>query len=154
MEYDFDELSEGLLVNFTAPLGFGFSLLGNFMLLVHWEDGTVQGLYFSERVEEDLYDADGERLLYSVQGENRADISRGSVPEPVFDNEMEVNKELTLEEKILEIVDVIPVSTSYIAEELLKRGESLSVPALMTVLMDMTCCGKIAQNGAYYRRIA
>ena len=92
--------------------------------------------------------------LYSVHGENRADISRESVPEPVFDNEMEVNKELTLEEKILEIVDVIPVSTSYIAEELLKRGESLSVPALMTVLMDMTCCGKIAQNGAYYRRIA
>ena len=92
--------------------------------------------------------------LYSVHGENRADISRGSAPEPVFDNEMEVNKELTLEEKILEIVDVIPVSTSYIAEELLKRGESLSVPALMTVLMDMTCCGKIAQNGAYYRRIA
>ena len=92
--------------------------------------------------------------LYSVHGENRTDISRGSVPEPVFDNEMEVNKELTLEEKILEIVDVIPVSTSYIAEELLKRGESLSVPALMTVLMDMTCCGKIAQNGAYYRRIA
>ena len=92
--------------------------------------------------------------LYSVHGDNRADISRESVPEPVFDNEMEVNKELTLEEKILEIVDVIPVSTSYIAEELLKRGESLSVPALMTVLMDMTCCGKIAQNGAYYRRIA
>lgn len=92
--------------------------------------------------------------LYSVHGENRADISRESVPEPVFDNEMEVNKELTLEEKILEIVDVIPVSTSYIAEELLKRGENLSVPALMTVLMDMTCCGKIAQNGAYYRRIA
>lgn len=92
--------------------------------------------------------------LYSVHGENRDDISRGSAPEPVFDNEMEVNKELTLEEKILEIVDVIPVSTSYIAEELLKRGESLSVPALMTVLMDMTCCGKIAQNGAYYRRIA
>ena len=92
--------------------------------------------------------------LYSVHGENRADISRGPAPEPAFDNEMEVNKELTLEEKILEIVDVIPVSTSYIAEELLKRGENLSVPALMTVLMDMTCCGKIAQNGAYYRRIA
>lgn len=92
--------------------------------------------------------------LHSIKGDNRADISRKSAPEPAFDNEMEVNRELTLEEKILEIVDVIPVSTSYIAEELLKRGENLSVPALMTVLMDMTGCGKIAQNGAYYRRIA
>ncbi|WP_022764132.1 DNA-processing protein DprA [Butyrivibrio sp. XPD2006] len=70
------------------------------------------------------------------------------------DNELEVNKELTLEEKILEIVDIIPVSTSFIAEELFKRGENLSMPALLTTLMDMTCCGKIAQNGAYYRRIA
>ena len=57
-------------------------------------------------------------------------------------------------EKILEIVDIIPVSTSYIAEELFKKGENLSMPALMTTLMDMTGCGKIAQNGAYYRRIA
>ena len=70
------------------------------------------------------------------------------------DNELEVNKELTIEEKILEIIDIIPVSTSYIAEELFKKGERLSMPALMTTLMDMTCCGKIAQNGAYYRRIA
>ena len=72
VEYDFDELSEGLLVNFTAPLGFGFSLLGNFMLLVHWEDGTVQGLYFSERFEEPLYDADGERVygLYRMEEDN------------------------------------------------------------------------------------
>ena len=70
------------------------------------------------------------------------------------ENELEVNKELTLEEKILEIVDIIPVSMSFIAQELFKKGENLSMPALMTTLMDMTCCGKIAQNGAYYRRIA
>ena len=70
------------------------------------------------------------------------------------ENELEVNKELTLEEKILEIVDIIPVSMSFIAQELFKKGENLSMPALMTTLMDMTGCGKIAQNGAYYRRIA
>ena len=70
------------------------------------------------------------------------------------DNELEVNKELTLEEKILEIVDIIPVSTSFIAQELFKKGENVSMPALMTTLMDMTFSGKIAQNGAYYRRIA
>ena len=95
--------------------------------------------------------------LWSIKGEAKPALSA----EPVLknqakdtDDEMEVNKELTLEEKILEIVDIIPVSTSYIAEELFKKGESLSMPALMTTLMDMTCCGKIAQNGAYYRRIA
>ena len=92
--------------------------------------------------------------LWSIKGspENGGGREEKHVCEP--DNEMEVNKELTLEEKILEIVDIIPVSTSFIAEELFKRGENLSMSALLTVLMDMTCCGKIAQNGAYYRRIA
>ena len=95
--------------------------------------------------------------LWSIKGEAKPAL----ITEPVLknqekdtDDEMEVNEELTLEEKILEIVDIIPVSTSYIAEELFKKGENLSMPALMTTLMDMTCCGKIAQNGAYYRRIA
>ncbi len=95
--------------------------------------------------------------LWSIKGEAKPALSAEPVlknQEKDTDDEMEVNKELTLEEKILEIVDIIPVSTSYIAEELFKKGESLSMPALMTTLMDMTCCGKIAQNGAYYRRIA
>ncbi len=95
--------------------------------------------------------------LWSIKGEAKLALPTEPVlknPEKDTDDEMEVNKELTLEEKILEIVDIIPVSTSYIAEELFKKGESLSMPALMTTLMDMTCCGKIAQNGAYYRRIA
>ena len=95
--------------------------------------------------------------LWSIKGEAKPALSTESVlknQEKDTDDEMEVNKELTLEEKILEIVDIIPVSTSYIAEELFKKGENLSMPALMTTLMDMTGCGKIAQNGAYYRRIA
>lgn len=95
--------------------------------------------------------------LWNIKGEAKPALSTEPVlknQEKDTDDEMEVNKELTLEEKILEIVDIIPVSTSYIAEELFKKGESLSMPALMTTLMDMTCCGKIAQNGAYYRRIA
>ena len=95
--------------------------------------------------------------LWNIKVEAKPALSTEPVlknQEKDTDDEMEVNKELTLEEKILEIVDIIPVSTSYIAEELFKKGESLSMPALMTTLMDMTCCGKIAQNGAYYRRIA
>ena len=95
--------------------------------------------------------------LWSIKGEAKPSaVSQQTCPDPEIDpdNEMGVNKELTLEEKILEIVDIIPVSTSYIAEELYKKGENLSLPALLTTLMDMTCCGKIAQNGAYYRKIA
>lgn len=92
--------------------------------------------------------------LFGMKNEKDAASGRGIIPGPESDNEMEVNKELTLEEMILEIVDIIPVSTSFIAEELFKKGVNVSVPALMTTLMDMTCCGKIAQNGAYYRRIA
>ena len=71
-EYDFDELSEGLLVNFDAPLAYGFNLVANFMFLLHWEEGTVSGLYFSWRVEEDLYDADGEPVygLYRMEEDN------------------------------------------------------------------------------------
>ncbi|WP_051200307.1 DNA-processing protein DprA [Butyrivibrio sp. FCS006] len=95
--------------------------------------------------------------LWSIKGEAKPALPTEPVlknQEKDTDDEMEVNKELTLEEKILEIVDIIPVSTSYIAEELFKKGENLSMPALITTLMDMTCCGKIAQNGAYYRKIA
>ena len=73
VEYDFDELSEGLLLNFNAPLGRGFSLLGNFMLLVHWEEGTVHGLYYPWLVvDEDFFDADGNQVygLYRLEEDN------------------------------------------------------------------------------------
>ena len=79
-------------------------------------------------------------------------------PEPVevetFDDEMcEATPESTIEDDILSIIDIIPVSTSYILEELYKKGRNTSVPVLMTTLMDMTGCGQIAQNGAYYRKV-
>ena len=60
--------------------------------------------------------------------------------------------EPTIEDDILNIVDIIPVSTSYIMEELYKKGRNTSIPVLMTTLMDMTGSGLIAQNGAYYRK--
>ncbi len=60
--------------------------------------------------------------------------------------------EPTIEDDILNIVDIIPVSTSYIMEELYKKGRDTSIPVLMTTLMDMTGSGLIAQNGAYYRK--
>ncbi|RKM61290.1 DNA-protecting protein DprA [Butyrivibrio sp. CB08] len=63
-------------------------------------------------------------------------------------------RELTIEEEILGILDIIPVSTSFILEELYKKGKEIPVPVLMSTLMELTYSGKIAQNGAYYRKIA
>lgn len=59
-----------------------------------------------------------------------------------------------LEDKILSILDIIPVSASYIMEELYKQGSDVSVPELLQTLMNMSFEGKIVQNGAYYRKIA
>lgn len=71
------------------------------------------------------------------------------------EEEMEAElKEIPIEEEILKIVDIIPVSSSFILEELYKKGKEISVPRLLTVLMELTYSGKIAQNGAYYRKIA
>ncbi|MBP3813720.1 MAG: DNA-processing protein DprA, partial [Butyrivibrio sp.] len=71
------------------------------------------------------------------------------------EEEMEAEpKEIPIEEEILEIVDIIPVSSSFILEELYKKGKEISVPRLLTVLMELTYSGKLAQNGAYYRKIA
>ncbi len=67
------------------------------------------------------------------------------------ENEKESEK---LEDKILSILDIIPVSASFIMEELYKRGSDVSVPELLRTLMDMSYRGEIVQNGAYYRKIA
>ncbi len=80
----------------------------------------------------------------------------GAAGETPVDDEMSFpeDHEPTIEDDILSIVDIIPVSTSYIMEELYRKGRNTSIPMLMTTLMDMTCNGMIAQNGAYYRKIS
>ncbi len=66
----------------------------------------------------------------------------------------EHEKELSLDDEILDIVDIIPMSMTTIIEELSRRGRDVPVPVLMTRLMDLTGSGCIIQNGAYYRRLA
>lgn len=66
----------------------------------------------------------------------------------------EEKKEPTLQDDILGILDIIPVSTSYILEELFKQGRNISIPMLLSELMDLTGSGKVAQNGSYYRKIS
>ena len=66
----------------------------------------------------------------------------------------EAPAELTLQDHILEIVDVIPMSTSVIMEQLYKRGQDISVPILVQTLSDMVYSGDIVQCGAAYRKSA
>ncbi len=70
------------------------------------------------------------------------------------EDECGIERERTLDEEILEIVDIIPVSMSSIMEELHRRGREVAVPVLMNRLLDMTGSGQILQSGAYYRRLA
>ena len=66
------------------------------------------------------------------------------------DEELEEDKELTLNDHILEILGVIPYSISYILEELDKRGVDVTIPLLLQTLTDMVYEGSVAQKGTYY----
>ncbi len=92
--------------------------------------------------------------LLKTQGEYDGDICREDTAEETDAKEGEEDKELTLQDEILGILDIIPVSASYIMEELYQRGKNITIPALLTELMDLTGAGKVAQNGAYYRKVS
>lgn len=71
VDYRYDELSEGLLVNMNVPFGLGFGLVSNFMFLVNFQDGTVDGLYFTDPYPVDAYDADGNPIrAYRMREDN------------------------------------------------------------------------------------
>ncbi len=60
--------------------------------------------------------------------------------------------EKTLEEEITDIIDIIPVSTSQIMEKLHQKEIDISIPMLMSNLMELTFKGEIIQDGVYYRK--
>ncbi|MBQ3794900.1 MAG: DNA-processing protein DprA [Butyrivibrio sp.] len=64
--------------------------------------------------------------------------------------EHENDREPTLEDRILSVLDVIPYSTSQIMEELEKQGVEITVPMLLMSLTDMVYKGTVTQNGAYF----
>ncbi len=74
------------------------------------------------------------------------------VPEP--EESLLEPAEEKIEDQILSILDIIPVSASFIMEERYNAGREVSIPELMRILMDMSYNGLIVQNGAYYRKIA
>lgn len=101
--------------------------------------------------------------IWASRGQYEAKVSEendATSENPVSCNEYEEgemdvqSEEVSVEDEILQIVDIIPVSSSFILEELYKKGKEISVPQLLTTLMELTYSGKIAQNGAYYRKIA
>ena len=59
VNYDFAELSEGVLLNLNVPITHSFSLISNFMFLVNFQDGTVEGSYYTYPVAVEAYDVDG-----------------------------------------------------------------------------------------------
>ena len=75
----------------------------------------------------------------------------GNADEVGYEDE---DRKPTLDEEILGVIDLDPVSASYILDELYKKGIDISVTELLPILMDLTGSGKIVQNGAYFRKIA
>ncbi|MCR5670132.1 MAG: DNA-processing protein DprA [Butyrivibrio sp.] len=69
-------------------------------------------------------------------------------------SETSVTVHRSLEDEIAQMLDVIPISASQIMEELGKKGYEISVPQLMSTLMEMTFKGIAIQNGSYYRKTA
>ena len=59
VNYDFAELSEGVLLNLNVPITHSFSFVSNFMFLVNFQDGTVEGSYYTYPVSMEAYDIDG-----------------------------------------------------------------------------------------------
>ena len=128
-----DRLSDGC--NYLISQGAGVAISAADVIDRIW---TVRGGYEAQ-----------EKIETALEDERELTVCGGDP-----DDEMNDQPVISIEEEILEIVDIIPVSSSFILEELYKKGKEISVPRLLTVLMELTYSGKIAQNGAYYRKIA
>ncbi|MBR1641163.1 MAG: DNA-processing protein DprA [Butyrivibrio sp.] len=128
-----DRLSDGC--NYLISQGAGVAISAADIIDRIW---TVRGGYEAQ-----------EKIETALEDERELTVCGGDP-----DDEMNDQPVISIEEEILGIVDIIPVSSSFILEELYKKGKEISVPQLLTTLMELTYSGKIAQNGAYYRKIA
>lgn len=128
-----DRLSDGC--NYLISQGAGVAISAADVIDRIW---TVRGGYEAQ-----------EKIETALEDERELTVCGGDPDDEINDQPV-----ISIEQEILEIVDIIPVSSSFILEELYKKGKEISVPRLLTVLMELTYSGKIAQNGAYYRKIA
>jgi DNA processing protein len=124
-----DRLSDGC--NFLISQGAGVALSVSDVLDRLWKTG------------------DGNELKISDDDENETKDDK----ETDIDDETEdIKVEKTVEEEIFDSIDIIPISASTIMERLHSKDIDLSIPQLMSNLMELTFHGKIIQEGVYYRR--
>ena len=87
--------------------------------------------------------------------DNNTDEPEEKTPEKYRNNNEEdfgVEEQRSIEDEIVDVVDIIPVSASSIMERLYEKEITISVPELMGKLMDLTYKGLIIQDGVYYRK--
>ncbi|WP_051538197.1 DNA-processing protein DprA [Butyrivibrio proteoclasticus] len=136
-----DRLSDGC--NFLISQGAGVAITCQDVLDRLW--GRKEELEEKETTKE-IYQTVKKSELGDEQSENSADSA-------CDDDAMSIDlPPKTVEEEVLEVVDIIPISVSNIAEKLLTKGVVLTIPELMSKLMDLTYKGLIAQEGVYYRK--
>ena len=92
-----------------------------------------------------------ERLAPSGSSGKEKPLS-SSVSDSDFELELGEIPQKTMDEEILDLLDVIPVSASNIIECLNSMYIDVSIPQLMTLLMDLTYKGLIVQEGVYFRK--
>ena len=110
-----------------------------------------QGAGIALSVEDVLDRLNGIKRASSNNQLNDNIAAPGNADEGGYEDE---DRKPTLDEEILGVIDLDPVSASYILDELYKKGIDISVTELLPILMDLTGSGKIVQNGAYFRKIA
>ena len=98
---------------------------------------------------------------YSKDHKNTIIHSSDALREELFGNVNDQNnneddfgleERRSIEDEIVDVVDIIPVSASSIMERLYEKEITISVPELMGKLMDLTYKRLIIQDGVYYRK--
>lgn len=125
-----DRLSDGC--NYLISQGAGVALSVGDVLDRLWR-GTN-----GKRTKDNNTDEPEEKTLEKYRNNNEEDFG--------------VEEQRSIEDEIVDVVDIIPVSTSSIMERLYEKEITISVPELMGKLMDLTYKGLIIQDGVYYRK--
>lgn len=125
-----DRLSDGC--NFLISQGAGVALSVGDVLDRLWR-GTN-----GKRTKDNNTDEPEEKTLEKYRNNNEEDFG--------------VEEQRSIEDEIVDVVDIIPVSASSIMERLYEKEITISVPELMGKLMDLTYKGLIIQDGVYYRK--
>ncbi|SEG04325.1 DNA processing protein [Butyrivibrio sp. Su6] len=135
-----DRLSDGC--NFLISQGAGVALSVGDVLDRLWR-GTAAGNN-DDRTKDKNADAPEEKSI--VCGEKCRNDQNDN------EDDFGLEERRSIEDEIVDVVDIIPVSASSIMERLYEKEITISVPELMGKLMDLTYKRLIIQDGVYYRK--